>query len=426
VLRKILQGILTYIHDLRLLTPNARKYLLGVLFISMSFSAFLLLLNLYLRERSFGEALIGRVLSVGAIGMTIVSIPGALLLSRIRLKPVLLVSTFLTAVFGVITAYSEPTWLIMMAYFITGAMMTFYRIASAPFFMRNSGTRERQYLFSLSFGITVGAGVLGSWVFGWLVEYFTESGGMNAIEAHRLALTIGVVLSLLALIPFGLLKTPAQIPSEDRLVFSRQILKPLRGIMTRLTLPYFIVGAGAGMIIPFLNIFFRDRFEQSTNQIGLYIGMVNATMFIGIMTAPVLVKHIGKVRTIVYTQLASIPFMFILAYSFNFPLVVFAFLVRGALMNMGMPVGTNFAMETVPASHHGLVNALLMFAWTSSWMVSTQIGGWVIEHYGYTLSLNIAIVLYIISSLLYFLFFRRSENRTDAGFEVVNKQILPK
>jgi MFS family permease len=127
------------------------------------------------------------------------------------------------------------------------------------------------------------------------------------------------------------------------------------------------------------------------------------------------------VRTIVFTELASIPFMLILAYSYNFPLVFMAFLLRGALMNMGQPVGTNFAMEMVPKSHQGLMNALLMFAWTSSWMISTRIGGMVIEIYGYTVSLLVAIILYVISALTYFMFFRKAEKFTDEGISVLRQ-----
>ncbi len=418
MIKKIKGGVAAYLRDLRLLTPNARKYLLGSFFIGMTFASFLLLFNLYLREKGFGEGYIGSVLSAGAIGMTLVSIPGALLLSRVRLKPILMISTVLYTVFCLLAIYTGVRELIRVSYFFAGIMLTFYRIAAAPFFMRNSSPTERPYLFSLSFGIGVLAGVIGSLFFGKLVDLFAGSFDYDMVWAHRLALTIGTSFSLVALIPFALLSMPKTIQREDRLELNMQILAPLKGLLFRLTLPYFIVGTGAGMIIPFLNLFFRDRFGQSPEQIGYYFGLVNLTMFIGLMAGPVLVRKIGMVRTMVFTQLASIPFMLILAFSYYLPLVFVAFLLRGALMNMGYPIGTNFAMEMVPKSHHGLVNAFLMFAWTSSWMVSTQVGGMVIERYGYTVSLLAAIILYVISSLLYFVSFRKTERFTPEGIVI--------
>ena len=415
MITRVKNGALIYAQDMRRLTPNARRYLLGAFFIGMTFSSFSLLLNLYLREKGYGEAFIGTVLSAGAVGMTLVSIPGAVLLSRVRLKPILIVSTILCVICSLITIYANSSQAIWLAYFMTGVMTSFYRIASAPFFMRNSTPTERPYLFSLMFGIAVVAGVIGSLIFGKLVEIFASHLGVDLVTAHRLALTVGVLFSLAALIPFSMLEIPKAIPAEDRLELNRETLRPLRGIIVKLLVPYLIVGVGAGMIIPFLNLFFRDRFGQSPENIGFYFGMVNLTMFIGVMAGPVMIRKIGMVRTIVFTELASIPFMLILAYSYNFPLVFAAFLLRGALMNMGQPIGTNFAMEVVPKSHHGLMNALLMFAWTGSWMVSTRMGGIIIERYGYTVSLVAAAILYVISALTYYIFLRKSEKFTDEG-----------
>ncbi len=421
MIRRTSGGFRTYLSDLSLLTPNAKKYLLGSFFIGMTFSSFLFLLNLYLRERGFTESTIGDVLSAGAIGMTVVSIPGAIFLSRVRLKPVLVITTILYTVFGLFTIYLHDITLIWIAYMFAGMASTFYRIASGPFFMRNSSRKERPYLFSLSFGISVIAGTITPFVLGKAVTVFMETFGYGGIDAHRLSLTIGMFAALFALVPFLMLKTPKQIPQEDRLVLNIESLQPISGLLLKLTLPHFIVGLGAGMIIPFLNLFFRDRFGQGPEEIGLFYALQHLTMFIGVMAAPALIKKLGMVRTIVGTELLSIPFMLILAFSYNLPLVLAAYLVRGMLMNMGHPIGNNFAMEMVPKSFHGLVNALLMFSWTGSWMVSTRVAGIVIENYGYTLSLLIAIVLYVLSALLYYVAFRRTETVTADGI-IFNKE----
>ena len=415
---KLINGVQTYLAELRLLTPNARKYLLGSFFIGMTYASFQLLLNLYLREKGCSEGFIGSVLSAGAIGTALVCIPGAIILSRIRLKAVLTISTLLYMASGLITIYTDSKEIIWLSFLCGGMMLTFYRIAAAPFFMRNSSPIERPYLFSLSFGISVVAGVVGSFLFGRLVEYFAGSCGTDSVWAHRLALTVGISFSLLALIPFGLIRTPNSISSEDSLEISKEIIRKVRRPFLRLALPYFLVGAGAGMIIPFLNLFFRDRFGQSPQEIGFYYGMVNLTMFIGVMAGPVLVRKFGMVRTLVYTQLLSIPFMLVLAFSYSFPLVIFAFLMRGGLMNMGQPIGTNFAMEMVPKAYHGLLNAFLSFAWMSSWMVAAQVGGLVIEKYGYSASLLVAVGMYVLSTVLYYLYFRRAERFTPDGIMI--------
>ena len=79
-------------------------------------------------------------------------------------------------------------------------------------------------------------------------------------------------------------------------------------------------------------------------------------------------------------------------------------------MNMSYPISTNFAMEKVKEDEQPLTNSLMMLAWTSSWVISANLGGKLINHYGFTPPLLISIVLYVISSSLYFKFFSNTKD----------------
>jgi predicted MFS family arabinose efflux permease len=220
-----------------------------------------------------------------------------------------------------------------------------------------------------------------------------------------------MIMTILALVPYAMIKARPPAKDERKLVLNRRMIKEQGGLLFRLSFPMFLVGTGAGLIIPFLNLYFRDVFEMSTEQIGVYFAASQVTMIVGTMAAPVLVRRFGMVRTLVFTEFASIPFMLMMAFSGNMPLVVFSFLCRGALMNMGQPVGTNFAMEMVSKEVHALANSITMIAWTASWAVSTQLGGYVIEHHGYTPSFLITVGFYVASASLTYYFFSKSEVR---------------
>lgn len=92
-------------------------------------------------------------------------------------------------------------------------------------------------------------------------------------------------------------------------------------------------------------------------------------------------------------------------------------------MNLGVPLVTNLGMEMAEKEEHGLVGALLMVGWTSSWMVSTAVGGMLIEHYGYTFTMNLTIAVYMLSTLIFFRMFRRSEvkNVDGPGYKFVRE-----
>ena len=82
-------------------------------------------------------------------------------------------------------------------------------------------------------------------------------------------------------------------------------------------------------------------------------------------------------------------------------------------MNLGVPIVNNMGMELSRKNEQGLVNALLMITWTSSWMVATALGGYMIDEYGYTFTMHITIVLYVLSAVSYYAFFRKAEIRNS-------------
>lgn len=417
IVEKVNRQATDYWHHLKLFSRNSRLFLWGSFFAGLTFAAYQLLFNLYLREQGAAESFIGNMLSGGAVGMAAATIPAAFLLRKIRLKPILIVTIILYGAAVILMTWLPVNEYLFFIVLFSGTAATFYRVAAAPFFMRNSTPRERTYIFSSAFGVALIASMVGSLLFGWLVPQFEKISG-NTITAYRWTFAISVFLGLLSLIPFLMIKATGPKREDRNADFSRTLLKKQAGLYFRLSFPYFIVGIGAGLIIPFLNIYFRDQFGQPPNKIGLFYFLANSTMLIGIMAGPVLARKLGMVRTIVWTQLMSIPFMLLLAYTTNLHVAIFAFLVRGALMNLGQPIGTNFGMEVVSESEHALVNALLMLAWTGSWMISASVGGWLIEKYGYTPPFMITIILYILSSVLYYLYFRRYERKTDSGFAV--------
>ncbi len=403
-----------YVDHVKLFSRNTRLYLIGSFLMGINFTVFNLLLNLYLKEFGFAEGNIGLVLSSRAVGMAVMAIPAAILLSRVRLKPILLVTSFLFAVFSLfITTFHELT-LLMTFSLLSGMAFCFYRVGAAPFYMRNSTPKERTHVFSLSFGMVLLSGMAGSIGSGKLATVIADHTG-DIVSGYQYTIYAGIAIGLLSLVPFFMIKSAKPSREENKILFSWQQFR-LRGrFYFKVTFSNFLVGLGAGLIIPFLNLYFRDRFDLSPDLIGLYYFVVQFSMLAGSLSGPVLAKRWGLVRTVVITQLASIPFMLTLSYTYLLPLAFVAFVLRGGLMNLGVPIVTNLGMELAEKREQGLVNALLMVAWTSAWMVSAAVGGSLIEKFGYTFTMNITVFLYVLSSFTFYIFFRKAEVKGDGG-----------
>ena len=422
IMGRLSRLIREYIDHVKLFSRNTRLYLIGSFLMGINFTVFNLLLNLYLKEFGFAEGDIGLVLSSRAVGMAIIAIPAAILLSRVRLKPILLFTSFLFAVFSLfITTFHQLT-LLMSFSLLSGMAFCFYRVGAAPFYMRNSTPRERTHVFSFSFGMVLLSGMAGSIGSGKLATVIADHTG-DIVLGYQYTIYIGIGIGLLSLIPFFLIKSARPSREESRINLSWQQLKARGRFYFKVSFSNFLVGLGAGLIIPFLNLYFRDRFDLSPDLIGLYYFVVQFSMLAGSLSGPVLAKKWGLVRTVVITQLASIPFMLTLSYTYVLPLAFIAFVLRGGLMNLGVPIVTNLGMELAEKQEQGLVNALLMVSWTSAWMVSAAVGGSLIEKFGYTFTMNITVFLYVVSSFTFYYFFRKAEIKGDGetGWTIVRE-----
>ncbi len=208
---RVYRSAADYVATVRLFSRNARLYLAGLCLTAVNFHIFMLLLNLYLKEFGFGEGEIGLVNSSRSIGMTVMAIPAGLFLSRVRLKPVLIVAVL---IFGVLSvALSTVTEFGQIVFFgvLSGMAFSVFRVSSGPFFMRNSKSKERTHLFSFSFAMWILAGMLGSVGSGQLVIWMTDLTG-DAVLGYRYTLYFGIGLSMLSLAPFALIRSAKPSP----------------------------------------------------------------------------------------------------------------------------------------------------------------------------------------------------------------------
>ena len=410
-MKKFKEQISEYISHIKLFQKNARLYLYSGFLIGISFSGFRLLYNLYLKELNFSEEIIGYRLAIFSLGSLVIAIPATLSAKKNKFSTIYMISLGVLFLSWLSQVFFTNLIPLFSASLIGGMFITYYSVAVAPFIMRNSAAKERTHLFSFNFAIMLLSGVVGSIIAGFLPDIcanFTDS----IIETLRMSLVVVSGVSLLAFLLIPKIKELNRIPETNvKLSDIFKIKNPL--LLFKITLPAFIVGMGAGMVIPFMNLYFKDRIKLPIDKIGIIFSITQLFMFLGILLGPPLAKKFGKIRTVVITQFLSIPFMLILAFFNQYLLVALAFFVRAALMNMAQPLTTAFAMELVPKNEQEITNSTLMVAWTFSWAISTAISGKLIANSGFTIPLVIAAGLYVLSSMFYFLFFFKTEKITQ-------------
>ena len=80
-------------------------------------------------------------------------------------------------------------------------------------------------------------------------------------------------------------------------------------------------------------------------------------------------------------------------------------------MNMANPLYTAFSMEACEPQDQGAVSSMLNISWQAGWAVGPILSGIIQQDYGFTPLFVATIILYTISTLLVWVFFKDSESR---------------
>ena len=337
------------------------------------------------------------------------AIPASILAVKFRLKWLLAAAAVFTAGSSALLVSVRPTWLLMVAAGLTGGAYIIHHVVSAPFFMRNSTPKERLHLFGVNHALEILASVAGVAGGGWVAQYLGQRMDSD-LWGFRITLWIAAGMLSLSLIPYLLIRSPA--PPKQKSTTGFKVWRVKRpGLLVKLMTPTFLIGCGAGLIIPFLNLYFRDRFDLETGAIGQVFAASQVLTAVGFILGPALADRFGMIRTVVAAEIFSIPFFVAMAFTSHLEVAVIAFWFRGALMNMNHPISSNFTMEAVDRDDQTFTNAIMEMTWSLSWAVSTQIGGWLIEGHGFTLPMMITVGLYFTSSCLYLFFFHDYERK---------------
>ena len=175
--------------------------------------------------------------------------------------------------------------------------------------------------------------------------------------------------------------------------------------------PQVLVGFGAAILIPYMNVFFKDRFQISDSLLGILFSISSLMIGIGTVIGPRLATRLGgKVRAIVATQSSSLVFLLLMGFAPLLWISSIGYLMRSALMNMSAPLYSAFCMEHTPEHQQGYVNSLLNLSWNVGWAVGPFISGLVQQSYGFAPLFIATAVLYFGAIVLQWKFFDRVDH----------------
>lgn len=404
---------LGYMDKLRLFRRDAKLYIVSVTTGSLSMGMSSVIFSLYLLEAGYLEDFIGYYLSISLFSTACLAFVAGMVTDRASRKSIIMISNTVSFV-AVAVQYStlDPVGLVASQVFL-GAFSAFSQVAVAPFITDLSTEVERTHLFGFSSGMAglamLCGNLLGGLIPGISMALFGPS--FSLLYAYRLTLWLALIplfLSTALIVP---IKHDPKPEGKGHFGVSNVKHWPFIG---RYSFCVTTVGLGAGMIVMFFSLYFKTEFGASPQLIGLIFALNTTVLASGNFLAAAMADRIGKVRTVLVTEAISIPFLMSLSWAPSLNIAVIAYVSRNVLMNMAGPTSNVFLMEGLTkeerATAVGVVRTLDSFVRG----IASNIAGVLLVTKQYRLPYLIVTVLYAISVLAFYGFFRHSEAQMRA------------
>ncbi|MDZ4212349.1 MAG: MFS transporter, partial [Methylotenera sp.] len=324
-------------------------------------AAFAVILNIYLRRLGYSKSFLGVFTTINLLSSGFISIPAGIIADKYGRKGALLISIVVASVACIGQVVFTTSVILLLAFSaLRGASNTFKGIVRSPLLVDNSGPRERMHLFSVNSALSHLSAVLGSSLGGLMPMFIIDTLGMTQnldIAPLRISLIIAALFWLLSALPvffMSELKLPKSASKRESVFMALQ-----NPIARSLAVHNMFIGFGAGLVVPFFNVFLTEKLVASTEQIGFIMAGSQVVLTVAVLVTPLLVKKFGKVKSVVLTQGASVPLLLVMALSPSIWVVTVAYWLRNSLMNMSQPITGSFSMEIVPQNQRATTSSLM-------------------------------------------------------------------
>lgn len=405
------------------LNRSARLWLTVVVMSSIFFAGWDLFFNFYILAKGFDKEFLGMANSVYPAAVLLFGIPMGMVSDKIGRKRSLLIGQAFFLVTFLIVAFTSNPVVILVVLFIGGMGDSLFIVSETPLLAQLSNNKNRNYLFSLNWGLATLSRMVGNYLAGQLPLGFESTFGFQSGTAmsYQAVLITSVGLTFLTFIPIMMIKLPDKLSQMDEngdmvekkvVNGSKQNLQNIlkNKVVWKFFLPNIQIGLGAALIIPYLNLFFVEKFGVSDQTLGTLFSIAALATGLSALSSPSLANKLGtRIRAVVAAQGTSVLFLLLLGFSPITGIAMVAFLARSALMNMGNPLFESFSMEQVSDEERGAFNSILMLSWEIGWVIGPLVSGFVQEKYGFAPLFIATAILYSSGVGLIWHFFRDYE-----------------
>jgi len=410
-------------HSYRDLPRNIHLLFLLEFSLSLIHIAFILILNIYLRKQGFSDPEIASLNSLRFIGALAFALPLGIYIRGKKLRPFFILASAIvpaTSILIIESIHYLILPLIQLAFLSWGFGMMLMRVCSLPFIIRNTNADNSTEALSLS---------AATWSLSTIVSGMIISGldWVSYVKIGSLLVTFNeqMILWVITVIGTGSIGFALKISEhnhgyadKNKDLFSLHKSYDWNLIFKAIS-PLILISIGAGLTIPFVNLFFNSIFGFTASEFSLLGSFTALLVFIFSLLVPTLRKKYGYWMTIVVVQSLAIICLIVMSlmelyatYSFALIIAVAAYILRQPLMHMAHPASNELMMNYVGKNNQELISALSSSLWSASWFISAKIFEWLrLLQYQYYEIFLITAALYTFGVILFTFLIRDYEEK---------------
>ncbi|MEC0093320.1 MFS transporter [Paenibacillus macquariensis] len=412
-----------YLHQVKKgwndLSLNIKLFFLANVLFQIGGGMFSVLYNLYIQDLGYEDAMTGKVVGIQSLATALMFIPVGLLGDRTSRKKLLIIGAMFSGLAFIGRSFFDSEFSLLSLAVVSGLFASIFQVLAIPFLAESIPMKQRLRIFSYYSSLVLASQVLGSMGGGMLADLF-QTFGMSRISSLQIVLAVGGVATFAAFIPLlFIIEATRKVKSKENLATT--IDQPLKTVSRNLKSDYtmigqfalvqLIIGIGSGLVIPYLNLYFTNRFTVSLSAVGLLISLGQIMTIVSMLIGPSLAAKVGSVKAVVCFQLLSLPFLLITGFTNLFAIAAVSFLFRQALMNAANPIQSSVLIDRVSDSSRGIANSITQTAFMLGWAFMGPIQSYFVTTYGYywgyAVTFSITGVLYVSAAALYYTMFRK-------------------
>jgi len=393
-------------------------FIAAVFCINLNNSIYFLIANIYTAKLQFTDGEIASFITYRTLATMALALPFGMLIKQKKIKPFYYFSAIGVTLFTflyVFAAEMHHVWLVRIALTLFGFCQMVSAVCSLPFILRNAKLETHTEAISLNYATwSIGMIVAGILVFGLAAlneTFFTEQRVIQLVALLSLS-------SLFFLYHMGEEKIPVY-SEQSGFNFSQYNW----GDIIKCVTPTLLIAIGAGLTIPFINLFFFHVFGVDSEEFAI-MGSFTAFLVAGVALIVPHIKRRYGYKAITVTQSLAVLALIGLATTQYFALVpgmvvvaALFYIVRQPLMNMAGPLTSEMTMYYVGEKNREILSALMSAIWSGSWFFSSILFG-ILRNWQFKFStiFYITAALYVVGVWLFYLLIN----------DYFKKEIVPK